>query len=625
MRTDILGKLFRPFAPLDPVVQQELCALGYENLRVHCFGNTALSSIIIWAVWHVAPDWGVYAWGALMVLVTLMFLAGMWLLRDRLKVRPLSESTLRIWRWSSLLMLTMPGIGWGSTGMLLVEDAHINNLMIMTSFAGALSYSAVSNAHDLRGFIVGASAGTLILCLNFPRVFGEHAAQMAAMTILYLGVLTTVAYHSHQTLLETIRLRLSNEYLARSNAEQAARAEQANRDKSEFLAAASHDLRQPVHALLLLIEAYRQQSPSQAQHPLLSSIATAGQSISSLFNGLMELSRLEGGRDKPRLAPCDLTEVLDTVIQRVLPQAQQKGLQFRLLVSKRVQTLQGQGFIMTDRVMLERILGNLLTNAVRYTHRGGIALTLRPHKTTDASSREAAAHGLALDVWDTGIGVAPSDQQRIFSPYVQVANKERDRTQGLGLGLSIVKQALSLLGWPLSLTSQPGRGSRFRLLIPSSQLCDAPSRLAELPHKAMASTSQAAAVLAGKRMLLIDDDLMVLQAMQTLLGGWGTDCRVATHGSREVLKQCDEHWQPDCILCDFRLPGELNGIEVLDLLQDHCPNAAGILLTGELAQTVQAQAEEAGYMVLSKPVDPNLLALTLNTLLAHRQQHSQPA
>ncbi len=601
----------------EKAVQQELFLLGYRNLSVHVIGHISLASVIIWIAWGVAPAWKVQLWGAYAAFIVVVLVLGKWAFRQRAKIHEISEKTLKQWQWqwqwASLTMLTLPAIGWGGIGLLLVNGAHVNNVMIMTAFAGTLSYSAISNAHDLRGFVLGTVSGTFFLLTQFPRAFGQYELQMTSMTLLYVPLLTAAAFFCNRMLIDTIRLRLTNETLAQSNAEQAARAEQASRDKSEFLAAASHDLRQPVHALMLLIEAYRQQVPEAAGHPLLTSIAAAGQSISSLFNGLMELSRLEGGRDKPQLAPCDLTDVIQTVAQRVLPQAQQKGLQLRVRISKRVTELSGGGTVMTDRIMLERILGNLLTNAVRYTHRGGIVLTLR--RSTTQLTNSSGLSALQLDVWDTGIGIAPADQQRIFNPYVQLANKERDRTQGLGLGLSIVQQALKLLGWPLQVNSRLGVGSCFRLQIPSNQLCDSPVLMNPTLVQEEALPTGLTTTLAGKRILLIDDDPMVLQAMQVLLQSWHIDLRSATRGDETALAHCDDTWRPDAVLCDFRLPGHLNGIEMLDLLQDAQPQATGILITGELAHAVQAQAEEAGYLVLFKPLNPRVLASTLSHLL----------
>jgi CheY-like chemotaxis protein len=203
-----------------------------------------------------------------------------------------------------------------------------------------------------------------------------------------------------------------------------------------------------------------------------------------------------------------------------------------------------------------------------------------------------------------------------------MGNLERDRSQGLGLGLAIVRHACDLLGFTVTVTSVPGRGTRFRLAVPSDLVLPnlAPKAAALLTLGAEQMPVKAGVWLHGRRVLLVDDDPLVQLAMQALLGGWQLDVRTATRGDESVLAVCDGGWQPECVLCDFRLPGSMNGIELLDFLQQKFPAAIGLLLTGEMVQTVQQAAEDAGYMLLSKPVDASVLAYTLGALLERRSE-----
>lgn len=586
-----------------PAVERDLFLLGYRNLHVHIVGHVGLSILVTAGAWMAVPHHRVLIWSGSMLGLSLVFGMGYWMFRHRATVTSVNVQDLSLWKTVHLWMVTLPGLGWGSIGFLFVPGAQINNLMVMTAFAGALAYSAVSNAHDLRGFVVSVTLASAIILSQLPAAFGNYAWPVAGMTFLYLSVMVWVARNAHQTLVESIRLRLANEILAQKNAEIATRAEQANRDKSEFLAAASHDLRQPVHALLLLIEAYRQQVPAAATHPLVLNIAAAGQAIGTLFNALMELSRLECGMEKPALSSFDLLETLTRLLARVRPEAERKNLVLRSHVSAHLMPLT----LHTDKLLLERVLGNLLTNAVRYTERGGILLSLR------------AAHGGSgcwLEVWDTGLGIAVGDQTRIFDPYVQLANRERNRSKGLGLGLAIVRHASELLGLGLSLRSRLGRGSCFRLYLP-------PDLYVNVASSAIHGLFDPTPIhppgwLTGRRLLLVDDDPLIQQAMQALLGSWGMDLRSAHSGDVSALAVCGTNWKPECVVCDFRLPGALDGIAMLDFLQNQYPQAVGILLTGELVQTVHQRAEEAGYIVLLKPVDATLLASALSTVLDRR-------
>ena len=580
-------------------VEHELFLLGHRNLQAHVFGQAGLSLLVAMGAWSTVPHQRDIAWITGMLLFALLLQCTVWAFRARVAAPGPDAQTLRQWKWANFTVVSMAGFAWGSLGWLFVPDAQVNNLMVMTSFAGALAYSAVSNVYDLRAFYSSVGIATVVLLAKIPHAFGDQYPSVVGMCLLYMVVLSMVAHSAHKTLITSIELRLENEVLARAHAEQAARAEKANRDKSEFLAAASHDLRQPVHALLLLIEAYRHSHPEAAQHPLIQQIASAGRSVGALFNALMELSRLEGGGERVAAEAVRLADSLHAAVERVRPQADSKALQLRVFVARSAR----QGTALTDRVLLERILDNLLSNAVRYIERGGILVALRPAHGGD---------GLWLEVWDTGIGIAPQDQQRIFDPYTQVGNRERDRTKGLGLGLAIVRRATALLDIGVALQSRPRRGSCFRLHLPQAMLQQHPQPAAQaLPP---ASSSQVSA-LAGHRILVIDDDPLVLHAMQALLASWRMEVRCADAGHPLALPMGAPVWAPECIISDFRLPGPLNGIALLDELLERFPGAVGILQTGELVQNVQAEAEEAGYLVLFKPVPPPVLARTLCALL----------
>ena len=601
------------FPVFEPEVDHALFLQGYRNLLATGVGQILLASLVALATHKRADSDTLTLWLVYLVLTGLGYFLQMAYFKDEvLKPGPNLSGVKRWYRHRRTLQI-MSSVGWGCISFLMAPEASAHNVFIMTAFAGVVGYSAAGNsANDFPGFVVSAMTILLFFIWRLPSVFGDEANALMVMCVFYVAALTLVLRNTHNALRESIRIRLANEVLAHSNAQQAARAEQANRDKSEFLAAASHDLRQPVHALLLLIEAYRQQVPSAQQHPLMQHITQAGQAINSLFNALMELSRLESGSEKPVLTEFELTATLRDAWQHVLPEAQHRGLRLRSYVAPSL----AHTVVRTDPLLLKRIVGNLLSNAMRYTARGGVLLSLRRAHTNG---------GLWLEVWDTGIGISDDDQKRIFDPYVQLANRERDRTQGLGLGLAIVKHASEMLALDVTLHSTKGRGTCFRIRVPAHLIIQTSATHGpELPRQ----TQPVAAVpdkpwLKDRRVLLIDDDPLVQQAMQALLRGWQLDVRAASRGDA-VLKECAPNWEPECVLCDYRLPGALNGIEVLDLLLQTYPKTIGVLLTGELAQTVQQAAEDAGYLLLSKPVNASVLAFTLGTLLERRNEEREP-
>lgn len=588
-------------------IRRELFVLGYRNLKAHVIGQTCLVTIVVAGAWGTTPNGIVLAWTLWNVFAVTVLIAGMLYYRHSAATSPPLDSAVNQWRYTHLLIVLPIGISWGMAGALLVPLAPVHNVMIMTAYSGAMAYSAMSMApNDSANWTASTVFAVICMLLQLPAAFGSHAIHIAGMTILYFFALILAALNARETLITSIELRLSNEALARTNAENAARAEQANRDKSAFLAAASHDLRQPVHALLLLIEAYRQQVPSAAHHPLMQHINSAGQSIRSLFVALMELSQLESGAESPMIASFDLCDVVNNALSSVRPAAHAKALQIRMRMPAARTTL----VVCTDRFLLERLIGNLLSNAVKYTASGGVLLTVR---RAHGNYGTLGGNGLWLEVWDTGLGISTEDQARIFDPYVQVGNRERDRAKGLGLGLAIVRHTANLLGLTITVQSRPQYGSCFRLHIPANLL-------SKNVEAAPAATTDAPTLLApaigGRRVLLVDDDPLVRQSMQALLQGWQVDLRCAGGGDVTELNGFEDGWVPECILSDFRLPGPMDGIALLDFLLERYPDAVGILQTGELAADVQTRAEEAGYMVLFKPVDPQLLASTLSAILS---------
>ncbi|MEO8298551.1 MAG: ATP-binding protein [Burkholderiales bacterium] len=611
-----------------PEIQRELFGIGHHNLAGVVPSGIVLMLLVYLAVGGAAPTQGLHLWLACAVLARVLALV-LWLrFRAAARAPHPSPAAVRRWMWSHAATMSLLGLSIGLFGALFVPaeaaarsvPLAMHNLFLTMAFLGSVAYSAAGNGpHDLPAFLISVTCAAAAMLACVPGAYGAYAVHVAGLCLVFTVLMLWVAVKAHRLLLDTITLRLANEQLARNHAEAAAQARQANLDKSDFLAAASHDLRQPVHALVLLVEALRQRRALPRSHAepvsgaegeqdqLIGSIGEAAHAISHLFGGLMELSRLESGREQPQPTVLQPAALLRQVLARHTAQAEQQGLRLRARVARSAEA----AWVHTDRVMLERCLGNLLANALRYTAHGGVLVTLRVRPASGA---------LALTVHDTGSGIAAVNQTRIFEPYVQLGNAERDRRQGLGLGLAIVRQCTERLGLALRLRSAPGKGSAFTLELPAALRCAAP----EAAQATTTATSRADApalsdALAGRRVLLIDDDPMVCDAMRRLLAGWHVDLRVAGHGEDPALAElARQSWAPEAVLCDHRLPGGQHGLALLDRLQDRWPGSSAVLLTGEPPERVQAQAEEAGYPVLYKPVPAALLHTTLLALLSAR-------
>jgi len=366
--------------------------------------------------------------------------------------------------------------------------------------------------------------------------------------------------------------------------------EAANLAKSRFLAAASHDLRQPVHALNLFVAQLRTETDQAERNRVTAQIDAAVTAMNDLFNALLDISKLDAGVLAPEMTTFPVAHLLKHMETTFAPAAREKGL--------RLQFVPSGAWVRSDFILLERILLNLVSNAIRYTVRGGVVVGCRRR-----------GHDLRLEVWDSGIGIPEDQRENIFGEFYQLAASERDSRGGLGLGLAIVDRLCRLLDHRLELTSTLGRGSRFAVSLP---MVAAPQEPIEhsIASKAMADPAS------GKLVAVIDDDALVLDAMRGLLRGWG--CRVvAAETESEVLAGlADEGRRPDLIISDYRLAGGHTGIEAIQRLRSafHAPIPA-FLITGDIAPERLHEASEKGFHLLHKPVGPMALRAMLNQLL----------
>lgn len=369
-------------------------------------------------------------------------------------------------------------------------------------------------------------------------------------------------------------------------------AETATLAKSRFLAAASHDLRQPTHALGMFVARLGQLPLDAATRQLVGSLEASVQSMQDLLDGLLDVSRLDAGAVQVHRVAAPVEEVFQGVRKALLPLAEGKGLRLRIRLSRE--------WFLSDPVLLQRMLMNLANNAVRYTERGTILITCR---VIEGGSQ------LRFDVADSGIGISPEHQREIFREFYQVGNSGRDRTQGLGLGLNIVERTAKLLGHSVSLRSELGCGTRFSIRVPRALAREVPVATTVAPEPAGFGE------LEGMRILIIEDDGFALEALQGLLSSWG--CLVnAAAGVQQALDFINAYPAPDLVLTDFRLGEERNGTDVITMLRSHARrNIPACLMSGDTDAELIQSAKAAGLTLLHKPVRPAKLRSLLRRLV----------
>ena len=398
------------------------------------------------------------------------------------------------------------------------------------------------------------------------------------------------------------RLELGHEEMAQRVAlatselrEKKEEAEIATRAKSQFLAAASHDLRQPTHALGMFV-ARLGQLPHDAQtRHLVANLDASVRAMQDLLDGLLDISKLDAGAVQVNLHATPLNAIFEQIRLAMLDAASDKGLRLRVRPTS--------AWVRSDPVLLQRILQNLVANAVRYTQQGSVLLACRPSGDgPDSGAR------VRIEVWDSGIGIAPEHQHQVFREFYQVGNAERDRTRGLGLGLNIVERTAHLLGHSFTLRSSLGQGTRFTLEVPLARADAAPPE----PVQAPAITR-----LNGLAVMVIEDDALAAEGLVGLLASWG--CTVlAADGQQQALAHMAQSGVPDVIVSDYRLRGGDNGIAAIDALRIAAGHSiAACLMSGDTDQALITQARQAGLTLLHKPVRPAKLRSLLRSLTTH--------
>ncbi len=385
------------------------------------------------------------------------------------------------------------------------------------------------------------------------------------------------------------KLQSSYATLERKVEERTQQLQEANLSKSRFLAAASHDLRQPLHALNLFAAQLRYEKDQAERDRLAVRIDTAVANMNELFNALLDISKLDAGAMTASVSAFPVSRVLSRIAATFTQAARDKGLRLRMVLSS--------AWVRSDPILLEQILLNLVSNAVRYTSAGGILVGCR--RVGDA---------LRIDVCDTGIGI-PTDQQRsIFAEFYQVATPERSGEVGLGLGLAIVERLCAVLDHPIGLVSTPGKGSRFSVSVP------------RVPAGATSTAAIAASGaagpnhLSGKLVVVIDDDALALEGTGGLLRSWG--CRVVTAQSdREALRKLDGT-APDLIVSDFQLQDGRTGIDAIGALRERFGDRIpAFLVSGDITQQRLRETGASTHHLLHKPVNPMALRAMISSLL----------
>lgn len=523
---------------------------------------TRQAGVFVWAVMVHAMQWHMY--------------------RHLHGVDPDTFQTADAARWRRHLewRMLLPGLVWAAAPWLFFPRGDLALILLQYFFISGVA--SVSIAALAQWWLATLCFGVpLYLSIAVRLMTAGEGGPAVLMGVLALSqLLATLHYARKQNLLivGAIESGLENARLAEALQTELDRVAHLAAQRARIFAAANHDLRQPMHALAVFIdalEAGRPAAPSSVRHMQGSIEALRGS-----VDALLDIAQLDRGAMAVHLAPVDLGELFESLQGRFAATAATKGL--------RLFARPTRARVLADAQMLSRLLANLVDNALKYTERGCVLMAARPC-TQDGTA------GWRIEVRDSGIGIAPALREQVFEEFFQVDNPGRDRSRGLGLGLALVASMARTLGTRIALRSASGQGSTFSLWLAAA--------MPQLPVRA----PEALPPCAPARILVLDDEAPVREGMRALLGGWGHEVQVAaTPGEALALPG-----RFDLLLSDLRLGEGLSGLAAARTLHGLGKVREVSVVTGETAQADRAQVEAAGFQLLYKPVPSTQLRLAI--------------
>ncbi len=462
--------------------------------------------------------------------------------------RRATDTVERVQKWASRWVATSlaAGLLWGAAGALFFASNEPLQQLVLVAVVLGVAFGSLTLYASHRPALWAFLPAALLPLIGRMLAEQNPAYYTAAIVMLAVfGFTTFFGRNFGEAMFESVKNNYENEVLVeqliaekRISDDARRAAENATRSKTQFFAAASHDLRQPLQAIGIYVSLLKKRAQGPLE-PLVKNLSTAVESLSKLVEELLEISRLDSGAIQPRTQQILVDEMFGLLEQEFMPQAAAKGLALRV---------RRAGYaIESDQMLLMRVLRNLLANAIRYTQRGGVLLAARPRGGL-----------ISLEVYDTGPGIRQQELDRIFEEFYRGESSKNEAGSGFGLGLSIVKRICSVLGHPLVVTTRPGSGTVFRVEVPLSAM---PRR----PVRGPAETTEAAIrILSGHTLVVLEDNEEILNSLTRLLRSWGADILSATHFNASLMKRLANRKRIDLIIADQNLGNSaISGVEAV--------------------------------------------------------------
>jgi len=561
----------------DPRVTEELYRTAYAGDRRAALA-AILASLFVASVFDQPPiSRLLWAWCGACVLLSVLRLL---LIRQTRQGAGAAHAAGLRRRW--LMLLTLAAGTWGAAPVgLLLHNAAADTLLTAIWLAAAgLTAPLVAASRAAIYFSLLPALGPLLVTLALQGL--PNALLLTVLAATFLLAMLRLGLEQNEALRQGLAARFRNEDLVGQLRAQVEVAARANQEKTRFLASAAHDLRQPLHALGMFCAALDQRLQNVPEKPLVRSMMEAIEALESSFGAMLDISRLDAGvvRTAPQSFP--IRDLFRRLYQQFDGDAEARGLGLRFRAARRV--------VVSDPQLLERVIANLVQNALRYTREGGVLVAARRRGTA-----------VSLEVWDTGAGIPGDKLEMIFQEFYQLDNPERDRGRGLGMGLAIVQRLCHLLEHPLRVQSRPGRGSVFSVLVPAGDR-------AALEVPALEADTLPPRVMPVVTVLLIDDERAIREATRELLRPLQVDVLVAASIAEAVELARASAAPIALILSDWRLRGQENGVEAVRAVRAVCGESTpAVLITGETSPDLLKMAHQSGLVILHKPLQPREL------------------
>ena len=570
----------------DSMLQAKRIQSLYKQVNFILLSNILAALLLSIVIFDLTQNIYTMHWFSFLALFTaLRYL----LLKEYYKHKRDDNNTIK---WGKIFTFTtfISGCTWGAASILFLQTDDVAILLLLLMTITGLS---VGSAAALANYAI--SYYTFVTPTILPFVYMlilENTIEFnvfSMMLLLFLVLQIIIARKNQATLDKSIILNYQNQDLVNQLNTKKEIAEAANSSKTKFLAAASHDLRQPLHSMRLFIDILDNSNTNKDQNAIITKIKKSCSSLENLLESLLDISKLDAQIVSVTSKPFPIQSLFDLLKNEFESIAREKKLDIRFI--------QTRLWINSDHQIIERILRNLVSNAIRYTDNGKVLVGCR--KNGDI---------ITIFVYDTGTGISIDNINIIFEEFKQLHNPNRNRSEGLGLGLSIVKRLTELLNTELLLQSNPGRGSVFSIKLPLA-----------LPYNTTSDINTPLFFddkLTERRIIIIEDEAEIREALNILLTKWGCDV-YPLNSISEITQRNLPTNKPDIILADYRLGNNETGIMIIHAICDYYQDDAipAIIITGDTAPDILDEINKNNFNVLHKPVSGGKLRATLNSFI----------